>query len=296
MSPRHLLLTLFIVCLWGVNFTVIKVGLENVSPLAFGVARFVLAAFPWVFFVKPLKSPKWKVAVYSLFMFALQFGLVFVAMKTGVSAGLAALILQLQAFFTIGLAVAFLGQKPRGFQYAGAALAFCGIGVVAAHTGGETPLSGVLMLAGAAAAWAAGNVTSRLLADEYGSENAIGLVCWGSLFAIPPLALVAWFMNPGGFVADFTQFDMTAIGALLFIVYSSTLFAFAAWSWLMARYPVATVAPFALLVPIFAFLSSHIALGEPLEPWKLIAAALVIAGLIVNQFGGRFFGAAGRGK
>ncbi|MDI1276014.1 EamA family transporter [Methylobacter sp.] len=62
---------------------------------------------------------------------------------------------------------------------------------------------------------------------------------------------------------------------------------FAAWSWLFSRYPAATVAPFTLLVPVFGFAASTLALGEPLFAWKINATALVIAGLCINLFGPR---------
>jgi O-acetylserine/cysteine efflux transporter len=60
------------------------------------------------------------------------------------------------------------------------------------------------------------------------------------------------------------------------------LFGFAAWNWLLARYPAATVTPAALLVPVFGMGSSALVLGEPLPAWKLGAAALVMAGLALN--------------
>ena len=105
MRPRHLLLALSIVLIWGVNFAIIKLGLRQVSPLALGVMRFFLAAFPWVFFIKRPNVPLSMIAAYGLLIFALQFGFLFTGMKIGMSAGLSSLILQLQVFFTIGLSM-----------------------------------------------------------------------------------------------------------------------------------------------------------------------------------------------
>src|SRR3546814_9849860 len=59
----------------------------------------------------------------------------------------------------------------------------------------------------------------------------------------------------------------------------NTVFAFGAWGWLLARHPAATVTPTALLVPVFGILASAALLGEPLPPWKIIAAGLVLGGL-----------------
>lgn len=287
MKPRHLLLALTIVLIWGVNFAIIKLGLRQVSPLALGVARFVLAAFPWVFIVKRPDVPLRMIALYGLLIFALQFGFLFTGMKIGMSAGLASLILQLQVFFTIGLSVLVLGERPTLWQLSGALLAFLGVAYVGLHIGGDVTMAGLVLLVAAAASWGAGNVASKRISQQATSANVLGLVAWGSLFALPPLLIVSVLLDREGFIASFAGLDWVSVGSIAYIVYLATLFGFAAWSSLLAQYPVSTVAPFTLLVPVFGFLGSSVLLGEPIEGWKLFASALVIAGLCVNLFGPR---------
>jgi O-acetylserine/cysteine efflux transporter len=290
MRPRHLLLALSIVLIWGVNFAIIKLGLRQVSPLALGVMRFFLAAFPWVFFIKRPNVPLSMIAAYGLLIFALQFGFLFTGMKIGMSAGLSSLILQLQVFFTIGLSMTLLGERPTSWQLVGAVLAFSGVGMVALHIGGDVTMVGLLLLIAAAAAWGGGNVVSKQISQRAAAApNVLGLVVWGSLFALPPLLAVALVLDPQHFVSSFTGLDWVSVGSIAYIVYLSTLFGFAAWSGLLARYPVSTVAPFTLLVPVFGFLGSAVLLGEPLQGWKLGASSLVIAGLCINLFGPRLF-------
>ncbi|HTV68335.1 MAG TPA: EamA family transporter [Rhizobiaceae bacterium] len=287
MTARDLALALVIVAIWGVNFAIIAIGLRDVSPLGLGVARFVLAALPWVFFIPRPAIPVRLLATYSLFIFVLQFAFLFTGMKVGMSAGLSSLILQLQVFFTIGLAVFVLGEKPTGWQLAGALLAFCGIGVVAAHAGGDVTLAGLGLLILGAASWGAGNIAARQIAVRAPGTNTLALVVWGCLFAIPPHVLIALVIDPHGLVSSVEHVSWASAGAIAYIVYLSTLFGFAVWSRLLGAYPVATVAPFTLLVPVFGFLGSYLLLGEPIQGWKLAASALVIAGLCVNLFGGR---------
>ncbi len=289
MRPRHLLLALVVAAIWGVNFAIIKLGLRQVSPLGLGVARFFLAAFPWVFFIRRPDVPFRLLAGYGLMIFALQFGLLFTGMKVGMSAGLASLILQLQVFFTIGFSVALLGERPSVWQICGALLAFCGVGLVAAHVGGEVTPAGLALLVGAAAAWGGGNVVSKRISQTNAAVNVLGLVVWGSLVALPPLLIVAVALERETFLASFTGMDWISAGSIAYIVYLSTLFGFAAWSGLLGLYPVSTVAPFTLLVPVFGFLGSAVLLGEPVQDWKLVASALVIAGLCLNLFGPRLF-------
>jgi O-acetylserine/cysteine efflux transporter len=289
MKPRHLLLALVVVFFWGVNFAIIKLGLRQISPLGLGVIRFVLAAFPWIFFIRRPQIPLSSLALYSLLIFALQFGFLFTGMKVGVSAGLASLVMQLQVFFTIGFAVLFLAERPTRWQLFGALFAFGGIAVVAANLGGDVTLAGLSLLILGAMAWGGGNIVSRIISMRHGAINVLGLVCWGSLFATPPLLAVALILDPQGLAASFTELDWTSLGAIAYLVYISTLFCFGAWSLLLALYPVATVAPFTLLVPVFGFLGSAVLLGEAIQPWKLLASALIIAGLILNVFGQRLF-------
>ncbi len=114
----------------GFNFVVIKVGLDDVSPLSLCFARFFLASLPLVLFIKRPRIPLNWLITYSLVMFALQFSLLFLGMKLGTSPGLASLLLQSHVFFTILFAVLFLGEKPGKWQLLGAAIAFCGIGLI----------------------------------------------------------------------------------------------------------------------------------------------------------------------
>ena len=287
MSARDLALALVVVAIWGVNFAIIAIGLRDVSPLGLGVARFVLAALPLVFFVRRPAIPLRLLATYSVFIFVLQFAFLFTGMKVGMSAGLSSLILQLQVFFTIGLAVFILGEKPTGWQVAGALLAFSGIAVVAAHAGGDVTLAGLGLLILGAASWGAGNIAARKIAVQVPGIDALALVAWGSLLAIVPLLAIAVVVDPQGLVSSVEHLNWHSAGAIAYIVYLSTLFAFAVWNRLLGAYPVATVAPFTLLVPVFGFLGSYVLLGEPIQGWKLMASALVIAGLCVNLFGSR---------
>jgi O-acetylserine/cysteine efflux transporter len=265
--------------------------LRQVSPLGLAVARFTLAAFPWVFFIRRPDAPWRQVALYSLFIFVGQFGFLFTGMKIGMSAGLSSLILQLQVFFTIGLSVAFLGEKPNVWQVAGALLAFAGIAIVAVNVGGDVTLLGLCLLILAAASWGGGNVAARRISLQSPSVDVLALVVWGSLFAIPPLLVLALLLDPEGLAASFVDLDWVSIGSIAYIVYPTTLFGFAVWARLLGTYPVAVVAPFTLLVPISGFVGSAVLLGETIEPWKIGAAVLVIAGLCINLFGRRLFGA-----
>jgi O-acetylserine/cysteine efflux transporter len=277
-------LAILVVAIWGVNFVVIKVGLKEVPPILLCALRFFLAAFPAVFFIKRPAAPLRMVVGFGLVMFSLQFALLFSGMYAGTTAGLASLLLQVQVFFTVFLAVLFLAEKPSIWQIVGALVSFSGIGLVAANLGGEISIYGLLLIVAAAASWGLGNLISKKL----GKVNMLALVVWGSLVAWPPLLALSFILEQNSWsVETISHISWLTIGAISYIVYPSTLLGFAAWSWLLSHYPAATVAPFTLLVPIFGFTASTLALGEPLSQWKINAATLVIVGLCINLFSSR---------
>lgn len=288
---RHLLLALATVAIWGSNFVAIKVALHDLPPLLLCTLRFLFVAFPAVFLLPRPDVPLRHLLTYGFTMFAGQFGLLFLGMKLGMSAGLTSLVLQFQVFVTLGLAVAVLKERLHALQIAGALVAVAGFVIVAFHTGGDVTAAGLVCLLLAAVSWGIGNFTSKRL----GRVNALALVAWGSLVVPVPMALASLvFEGPELIVHSLTHLGRPALLGTAYIVYVSTLVGYSLWSWLLARHPASTVTPFALLVPVFGMLSSALLLGESLPPWKLQAAALVITGLVLNIFGPRLLPAPAR--
>lgn len=291
MKLADILLALAVVVIWGANFVVMKAGLEVLPPLLFSLLRFGFAAFPLVFFVRRPAVPLRLIAAYGLAQFAIQFALLFGGMKLGMPAGLSSLVIQLQAFFTIALAALMLGERPRPAQLVGGAVALSGMGLVAWHIESKTTLIGLAMVIGGAVAWAFGNVYTKRIALFAQAQNvrvdALQIVVWGSLVALPPLAILSYLIEgPAAISAALAAIDWRIAAAVLFNSYVTTIFGFGAWSVLMRRYPTATVAPFTLLVPVVGMLSATLTLGESMQWWKLVAGALVLFGLAINQSGG----------
>lgn len=284
---RHLLLALLVVAIWGSNFVAIKLALADLPPLLLCALRFVGVSLPLVFFV-PRPAVTWpQLLTYGFTMFAAQFALMFLGMKLGLPAGLASLVLQFQVFVSLALSVALLGERVRGVQVAGALVAAGGFALVALHTGGDVTAAGLVCVLLSATSWGFANVTSRRL----GKVNPLALVVWGGLVVPLPMGLASLaFEGRAAVWHGLTHAGPVAWLSLAYTVYLSTLVAYSIWSWLLARHPASTVTPFTLLVPVFGMVTSAFFLGEALPGWKLQAAALVIAGLVLCVFGPRFPG------
>lgn len=300
MTLRDILTALAVVVIWGVNFVVIKLGLRDLPPMLFSALRFGFAALPLVFFIKPPRTSLKLVVIFGMFQFAIQFTLLFTGIKLGLPAGLASLVVQLQAFFTIGLAVLLLGERPQPVQLLGALIALGGMGVVAANLEARATLIGFALVVLAGLSWAVANIASKRMgktADGGAAApvSALSLMVWASVVATPPLLLASWlFEGEAAWRLAAHNFSWHTLWAVLFQAYPNTLLGFGIWSMLMRKYPTATIAPFSLLVPVAGMVSAAIVLGESLQWWKVAAGLLVLGGLALNQFGGRLWMAARR--
>lgn len=284
MRPSDLFLALVTVAVWGTNFVLIQIGLRDVPPLLLCAARFFLVAFPLALVVPPPKTSWKNISIYGLTYFALQFAFLFSGMAHGVSAGMASLVLQIQVFFTMGLSVVLLGERPNRWNLAGALFAFSGIVLVATHTGGDMNLSGLSLLLCASVSFSLGVISTRKMAGV----SPLSLVVWGSLFAFFPLAILSWIVDgPQTILQTWSRLSSASVLSIAYIVYLSTLLAFSFWNILLSRNPANVVSPFLLLVPVFGFISSAVFLGESFPIWKWQASALVLFGLALNQLGGR---------
>jgi len=276
---RHFLLALAVVAIWGSNFVVIKLALAQLPPLLFAALRFAFAVLPAVFFL-PRPQVSWKnLASYGLLIGVGQFGLLYLAMRSQISPGLASLVVQTQVFFTLLLAMQIAKERVRGYQWLALLLAAGGISVIAWHTDGSTTVLGVAMVLLAALSWACGNIVGK----RAGQVNMLAYMVWTSVFAVPPLILLSLLVEgPAVVLQGLREADATTWAAVLWQSLGNTLFGYGVWGWLLARHAAATIVPMALLVPVFGMSSAALLLGEALPAWKLVAAALVLSGLALN--------------
>ena len=284
MTPKDLLLALLVIIVWGLNFVVIKVGLHGMPPMLMGALRFMLAAFPAILFVRRPQVPlRWMLA-YGMTISVGQFAFLFYAMYVGMPAGLASLVLQSQAFFTLFFAALFLGERLRGSNLLGLLIAASGLVLIGLQGGQAMTLAGFALTIAAASMWALGNVVTRKL----GKVNLVGLVVWGSLIPpLPFLALSLWLEGPELISQSLRSLSLDSLLVLAYLAFGATILGYGLWSRLLSRYPASQVAPFSLLVPVVGISSSALLLGERLGGLQMVGVALVMAGLLINVWGGR---------
>ena len=300
MTPIYTALAVLVTFIWGVNFTFIAWGLESFPPLMLTALRFFFTAVPLVFF---LKLPKFNrtLFIYAIGTFVMQYAFVFTAMHLGASAGLTALLLQVQIFITVLLAYFILGEAVSRMQIIGMLVGVLGLSVIALNLGGDMPLAGFVCILIAAIGWSFGNIASKQVstqATQQGSDGAIissntgknkasalsalTLVVWGGLIACVILTLSSLIFETEAWqLATFTEASLKSWLSLGFIVYVSTLIGFGLWAHLLSQNTASKVMPFALLVPVFGMTTSVLLTGEVVTWWKMLAMALILSGLVL---------------
>lgn len=280
MRARHVALAVLVTAAWGFSFVAIRVGLETFPPLFLVALRFAVAALPAVLLPRP-PIPWARLAAIGATLFAGNFGFLFSGMAVGMPAGLASIVMQVQAFFTLAIVALVWRRAPARPQLAGMALAFAGLAVIGTTVGGDVTGPGLGLTLLGALSWAAGNV----LLKEAGPADMLPLMAWVSL--LPTAAMLGLSLGvegPAAIGQALAAVPAGAVAAVLYLGIAATLVAFGLWGYLLRLYPATVVAPFSLLVPITGSLSAALVLGERFPPLRIAGMALIVAGLAAVAF------------
>ncbi|MBB2909032.1 O-acetylserine/cysteine efflux transporter [Streptosporangium becharense] len=272
MRTRHLLLAIGLAAVWGFNFVVMEVGLQHFPPLFYVALRFLVAAFPALLFVGGPGVPWRNVLAAAATLGCGQYALLLLGMRAGMPAGLTSLVIQVQAVFTVIMAVFLLGERITARRVTGMTVAFAGLALVAVDLGTGGPVGAFLLVVGAALLWGMGNIAVRKAAPP----DSFRFMVW--LSAVSALPMLALSLAVEG-VPDL-EFSVAGSLSVLYVALISTLGGFGVWGFLLQRYDASLVAPYSLLVPVFGMSSAALFTGEPTSPLKLVAALLILSGVL----------------
>ncbi len=286
MSVKDILLAIFVTFIWGVNFSIIKIGIDSIDPFILAELRFSLSALPLIFFVKrPDVEFKYLISYGLLFGIGL-WGFAFLGIYFGMSAGLSSLVVQMGTFTTVIFALIFLDEKFTKDKKIGLFVALLGLITIFFVTDGSMSILGLVLTLMAAVSMGLINIIVKLAK----TKDIFSFLVWACVFSPIPLFLLAFLTGGSGVYENFfSNLDGNAIFSVLFLVYPTTLFGYWAWNKLIHKYDVSSIAPFGLLVPIFGLLGSFFILDEKIGFIKIIAGALIVLGLGINTFGNRLF-------
>ncbi|WP_028648397.1 EamA family transporter [Nocardiopsis sp. CNT312] len=284
MPLGHRLLALSVALIWGLNFIAIDASLTHFPPFFLVALRFTLIALPTVLLVPRPKVPvRWLVG-YGIGFGTLQFLFLYWAMAAGMPAGLASLVLQASAPFTVLLGAVLLRERLSARQAVGIAVAVCGMALVGWQRAEHAAVLPFLLTLAGAFGWAIGNTCNRLARPA----NPLHLALWMSV--VPPLPILALAFaveGPGPIAASLasvgTAAALPAVAGLAYTVVIGTVLGSGVWTWLMARHPAGVVAPFSMLVPVVGMAAAWMVLRESATPGELVGSALVVGGVLLGS-------------
>ncbi|MDD7944381.1 EamA family transporter [Microbacterium sp. NE2HP2] len=285
MTRRDMILAAAVAALWGFNFLVIDWGMAGIPPLMFVAIRFAAVA---VFaLVVPRPRAGWgSVIGVGLFMSLGQFALLYLSLGLGLQPGLAALLMQAQAVFTVVIAAGVLRERPTPGQVIGVGLGIAGLATVAAGRGGDAPALAVVLALGAALSWAVGNVIARRagVVTGRGPLGALSLTVWSALVVpVPALVLALVFEGPEAIGAGLAGFGIRALVSTVYTAGLCTLVGYAIFNGLLARNPSAAVVPWVLLAPVVAMAAAAALLGQIPAPAEIVGGAVLVLGVLVTS-------------
>lgn len=280
MKPTHAFAAFLVAAVWGFNFVVIRIGVESYPPLMLAALRFAIAALPALFL--PMPNMSWtRIGGIGVFLFLAQFGFLFIAIGIGMPPGLASVVIQSQAVFTMALSMVFLGERLRPLQLIGAVVAFSGlacIGVSFVRENTTVQLIGFTLVLAAGLGWAIGNIIVR--SGE--KTDMLSTVAWTSLIPPVPLLILSFAFERNAALAAFTHFNMLGIASVFYLGFVATTFGYGIWGYLLNLYPAGVVSQFAIAVPVFGLASCAIVFGERFGPLEMAGILLIILGLVFN--------------
>ena len=286
MTNRDFIIAILITFMWGVNFSFIKLGLTSLDPFMLAGLRFFLCAIPLVFFIKKPDVKFIYIVSYGLFFGVGLWGILYVGMHFGISAGVASIVLQLGVFFTVILSYIILKEKIDIYNKIGFVLALSGILLVFLVTDGTVTVLGMMFVILSAVSWAILNIIIK----KANTKDVFSFLIWSTLFPPIPLFLLAYFMQGDiVFINFFDNIDTNAMISIVFQVYPTTILGYWVWNSLLTKYPVSVVSPLSLLIPIFGLLGSFVLFNEEIGIYKIIASLIILLGLVINTFGNRMF-------
>ncbi|MEK0159306.1 EamA family transporter [Pseudoalteromonas piscicida] len=283
MNVKSISLALMVVIIWGLNFSVIKFGLAELPPILFSGLRFLVVAIPAVFFIPFPNTSVWNVLGVGLFLGVLKFSLLFIAMESNASAGIASLLLQAQVIFTILLSVLLLKETMNRFQVVGISIATFGFSLFFINSSSSTTILGAVLILFAALFWSFSNLIMKRLQGV----NLLHFIVWVSLVPPLPLFTLSYFIETDSPLTLLLNTTTQSWLSIAYVSYISTLIAFAIWGWLLKNHKAAAVTPFALLIPIVGIVGSALLLNEQLMLMEAIGGGFILCGLTISVTGAR---------
>lgn len=268
---------IFLSLVWGYNWVMLKVALEDAGPIEFATLRSVLGALSLLALLPLLGKPlRPREIPGTLLLGLLQttgfIGLVMWALVSG-GAGKTAVLVYTMPFWVIILAWPLLGERIHGAQWFPILLALAGLILILKPWVLHSSLTSDVLAILAGVCWAASVIVAKKLRHRT-ALDLLSLTAWQMLFGSVPLVVIAlWIPEPtihwtGAFIA-----------ALLFNVLPANALAWLLWLYVLHKLPAGIAGLGTLAIPIIGVLAAWLQLGERPGRFELAGVVLIVIAL-----------------
>ena len=280
MNQRDSLLLVLLMALWGFNFSVIKLGVNNIDPFLLTALRFTLAVLPLIFFIRRPNVPWRYLMAYGLTFGVGVWGLTTLSVGAGLSSGLASLLLDMSVISSLLVGRYLLKEQVTVSKVLGSILALIGLGIIIWNQDGTVTVLGLALVLSASVFWS----VNGLIVKRSGTREIFAFNIWGMAFAPVPLLLLAMAVSgPSSVAQSITDINSSVLFSAAFQAYPTTLLGYWFWNKMIVKYSVSSVAPMTLLVPVFALIGGYLFFGESLDAAQSIAAIVILLGVAVSE-------------
>ena len=279
MKINDILIALLVPIILGFGFVIAKPAMEYFPTYLLMGMRFTIPALILVWWFPLPKGLYFDLFKVSLIGSTLQYGLTYTGLSI-IDASSAILLVQLEVPFGIIIAFFLLKEIPTIKNIVGLVIAFIGVFILTGSPNLEGKYIGVLLTIAGAFTWALGAVMAKPLSKKIG---AFALMTWLCVFSGPMLILVSVIFD-GNPIPYFLSANFNSWLTVLFLGLIMQPVGYAAWYYVLRKYPVNKVMPVLLILPVTGLITSIFLLGENPPNQVFLGGFIIISGVALILF------------
>ena len=279
MPIKHILFAFLVCLIWGVNFAVMKIGLEQLDPYLFGLIRFVIVFIILIPWLKYVPGAMFKLFILGNLIGGFQFALVFLGMDLTSHVSAMSVVVQLNIPITLILAHFFLNEKMSYWRTSGVIVSFIGVLIITLEPEILEEGAAVVIILIATILYSIGVILMRKIT----AVPVFQTQAWISFYSVPAFLLMTLVFEENQ-IEQVRNIDMIGISMVLYTSILSTIVGYGGMNFLLRRFPVTLISPFLVSVPIFASVSAVVFLGEVLSIKFMIGAFVTLSGLGIIHY------------
>jgi drug/metabolite transporter (DMT)-like permease len=279
--------------IWGSTYLAIRVMVSSMPPLLAGGCRFLCAGSlmygwaRWRGVPAPSRRLWWPAFLLGSLFFLVGNGGVSWA-ETRIQSGLTALLAATSPLFTVVFESKRDGwRRPSVRVLVGIAAGLCGVALLVAPGeiigGGHADLLGAAAITAAALAWACGSVLSHAVPLHPSPVLSTGM----KMLAGGVLLVAAGLLLGEGSQVSREMFTTRAMLAWGYLVVFGSIIGFSAFTYLLRVTTPEKVSTSSYVNPLVAVALGWAILGETVSPRTLLAAAIIIGGVVLIRGAGK---------